>query len=158
MPRKTKKTKRSSRLRLFIQFIKVNIAGNILFLTTYIGFPVFHEVLGWERITSLVVASLIGNVIFFILDKEWVFNTSSNSRKTRREVMRFIIFMTLNFFINIAIVEGLARLFDITPYVGQFVAAGFFTVWNFIGLKFWVFQENHRHAISVKRVAKKLNG
>lgn len=158
MPSKSKKTKRSSRFRLFIQFVKVNIAGNVLFWTTYLCFPLFYEVFGWERMLSLVVASLIGNVLFFIIDKEWVFNTSKSARKTRAEVVKFIVFMTLNFFINIAIVEGLARYLDITPYIGQIVSALFFSVWNFIGLKFWVFQDTHHHAYTFRKIVRNLNG
>lgn len=148
------KKKKSSRLKLFIEFIKVNLAGNVLFWTTYASFPIFYEILEWPRIMSLVVASLLGNVLFFLIDKHWIFVDKSGRRKTSTEVVRFIIFMTLNFFINIAIIEGLAVYFNLTPYIGQFAAALFFSVWNFVGLKFWVFQETHHHALTVHKVTK----
>ncbi|HET7630005.1 MAG TPA: GtrA family protein, partial [Candidatus Saccharimonadales bacterium] len=117
------------------------------FWGTYLGFPIFHEVLGWPSFWSLFTASLIGNILFFILDKKWVFaDQSSGRRRTRTEVVRFTLFMTLNFFINLAIVEGLKYYFDVSEYIGQFVAAFFFTVWNYIGLKFWVFGQGIPHA------------
>ena len=128
-----------------IQFIKLQLAGNILFWGTYLGYAVGHELLDWNSTYSMVTGSLIAHVIFFIVDKNWVFNTGAGRRKTSGELMRFIIFMTLNFFINLGIVKGLEIYFGITPYIGQFVAGGFFAVWSYLGLKFWVFRSG-RHA------------
>jgi hypothetical protein len=40
--------------------------------------------------------------------------------------------------IDYGIVGGLERI-GITPYIGLFVAAGFFTAWNYLWYRFWVF-------------------
>lgn len=140
--------KKKNIFRLIVEFIKLQIAGNVLFWGTYIGFPIFHEILYWPSFWALFTASLIGNVLFFILDKKWVFSDqTSKKRRTRTEVIRFTLFMTLNFFINLGIVEGLKVYFGVSEYIGQFVAAFFFTVWNYVGLKFWVFGSGIPHAI-----------
>lgn len=138
-------------LKLFFEFIKLQLAGNVLFWGTYIGFFVLEKLLHWPQLSALATASIIAHIAFFIVDKEWVFADKTGRRKTGGEIVRFIIFMGLNYFINLGIIEGLSRYFDITPYIGQFVSAAFFTVWNFAGLKFWVFQEPQHHAITIKR-------
>lgn len=142
--------KKQITLANFVQFIKLQLAGNVLFWGTYIGYFVLHDVLDWRSITALVVASLAAHVAFFIIDKEWVFDTKTGKEKTTSEVVKFALFMGLNFFINLGIITGLERYFDISPYIGQFIAALFFTFWTYFGLKLWVF-DTHPHSLLTKR-------
>lgn len=137
-----------------VQFIKLQLAGNILFWGTYIGFYVFHEQIQWSEVASLTTASLIAHALFFIANKEWVFDEEGENRKSTAELVRFIIFMGINFFINIGIISGLSAFFDITPYIGQFISALFFTFWTYIGLKYWVFREAQHHA-SLRAIRKR---
>lgn len=146
MNRKRKK----SLIKLAFEFIKLQLAGNVLFWVTYVGFFVLHELLHWPDAAALATASGIAHIVFFLINKEWVFSDKTGRRKTSSEVAKFLLFMGLNYFINLGIVTGLQHYFDVTPYIGQFVAAIFFSVWNFVGLRFWVFQEMHHHAITVK--------
>ncbi|RWZ77993.1 MAG: GtrA family protein, partial [Candidatus Chaera renei] len=118
---------------------KYNLAGTAFFWSTYGGFFVLNAVLGFGNLPSLAMASLFGHAVFFLLDKTWVFDQESSRRRTGREMTRFAAFMALNYVINIGIVIGLAAI-GITPYIGQFVAAAFFTFWSFAGLKWWVFK------------------
>lgn len=151
------KRRKKSLIKIAIEFIKLQLAGNILFWVTYAGFFVLHELLGWADLSALATASIVAHLCFFIADKEWVFNDKTGQRKTGVEVVRFILFMGMNYFINLGIIAGLDKYFDVSPYIGQFVAAAFFTVWNFVGLRFWVFQEVHHHAITVKKPRKRKN-
>lgn len=157
------KIKKQFTLKNLIQFIKLQLAGNILFWGTLIGSFILHEVLGKSEFVSLVVASIIAHAMFFVADKEWVFNDTGKNRKSSSEVARFILFMGLNFFINLAIVTSvhgylttndiyigflrdLYQQVDVNLYIAQFVSAAFFTFWTFIGLKYWVFREAQHHA------------
>ena len=139
-------------LKLLIEFIKLQLTGNILFWGTYGGYFVFHEIVRWDDLPSLATASLAAHVLFFFVNKEWVFDDKTGKRKTSREIIRFIIFMGLNFFINLGIITGLAHYFGISPYIGQFISGLFFTFWSFIGLRFWVFQEVEHHSLRTKYV------
>lgn len=138
-----------------IEFVKLQLAGNILFWGTYIGYFVGREVVGWDSMTSLVISSLCAHFLFFLANKEWVFEDETGKRKTGVEAVRFIIFMGLNFFINIGIITGLDNYYDIDPYIGQFISAFFFTIWSFIGLKYWVFRDVKHPALTIKTKAKK---
>lgn len=155
-------------LKNFIQFVKLQLAGNILFWGTLIGSFVFHEVLHWTEVAALVTASVIAHALFFIADKEWVFSEGGDNRKSSDEITRFIIFMGLNFFINLGIVTSVDSFLDKNPaalnlidrlntnldvnlYLAQFVSALFFTFWTFIGLKYWVFRKSQKRDARAKR-------
>ena len=133
-----------------IEFVKLQLAGNVLFWGTYIGYFLLHEMAHWEYMHALVTASAIAHILFFIVDKEWVFEDETGRRKTSTEAIRFVLFMGLNFFINLGIIAGLKEYFGITPYIGQFISGLFFTVWSFVGLKFWVFRDAKHPAIVIK--------
>lgn len=140
------KRKNKSRLKLFIEFIKVQIAGNLLFWVTYIAYALFDYGARIPYPVSFIMATIAGNIVFFLVDRQWIYNEHNGRRKKSREIFRFIVFMTVNFFLNIAIVHYLHQFFHISPYIGQFIAAAFFTVWTFLGLHFWVFHPDHtRH-------------
>lgn len=142
-----KQKQKKSLIKLAIQFVKLNLAGNILFWGTYGGFFLLYEIFGLPEVASLAVASIIAHVFFFIADKKWVFNGENGNQKTSDQVWRFVAFMGLNYFINLGIILSLSAYFGISPYIGQFISAMFFVIWNFVGLKFWVFQEPIPYAL-----------
>lgn len=140
------KIKKQFTFKNFVEFLKLQLAGNILFWGTYLGFFLLYEFGNWTEVLALAVASVIAHILFFIANSEWVFDEKGERRKTPGELTRFVVFMGLNFFINLGIIYGLSHFFGITPYIGQFIAALFFTIWTFIGLKYWVFREAQHHA------------
>lgn len=148
---------KKSLIKLAIEFVKLQIAGNILFWGTLGGTFLFHTVLGWVEFWALVTASIIAHFLFFIANKEWVFDDKNNRRKTSREVTRFVIFMGFNFFLNIAIIQAVVTFTSLNIYLAQFVSALFFTVWSFLGLRFWVFEtaKHQGFMIRLKRQVKK---
>lgn len=150
------KIKKQFTIKNFVEFLKLQLAGNILFWGTYLGFFLLYEVANWTEVLSLAVASVIAHALFFIANSEWVFDEKGERRKTSGELTRFVSFMGLNYFINLGIIYGLRFFFDITPYIGQFISALFFTLWTFIGLKYWVFREAQHHASL--RIKRKSNG
>lgn len=140
------KKKTKNKFHLLIEFLKLQVAGNILFWVTYVAYALFDYGARIPYPVSFVMATIAGNIVFFLVDRHWIYNARNGRRKSSREVVRFIIFMAANFFINILIVHWLHQLLHISPYVGQFIAAAFFTVWTFFGLHFWVFHPDHtRH-------------
>lgn len=170
-----KKNKRSAATLLW-EFVKLQIAGNILFLGTLIGFFIGDKLLGTRSIIALVSASIAAHILFFIANRNWVF-----SQKVRlpgdQSVRRFTIFMILNFFLGIALIELYAHLLRSHPdssitaslfviwdyatqwlspvaamqgnwelYVAQFLSGFTFTLWSFVGLRYWVFAPIVCHA------------
>lgn len=128
-----------------VQFVKLQLAGNILFWITYFGYAVGDLFFKTDTWIAIAVSSIFAHVLFFVVDKNWVFSDKTGKRKTSGEIIRFVMFMGLNYFLNLGIVVGLENYLHVTPYIGQFIAAFFFTFWTWAGLKFWVFRAA-RHA------------
>lgn len=132
-------------LKLALQFVKLQLAGNILFWGTLGGTFVFKELWGWGTISALATGSLIAHILFFMVNKNWVFD-EKRGRKTSREIVRFVVFMGLNYFINLGLTEYWTTVPHINVYLAQVLNGFIFTVWNFVGLKLWVFEpENLKH-------------
>lgn len=144
---------RTGFLSTALQFIKLQLAGNILFIGTLGGVAIADKVLRIDPFIGLVTGSALAHVLFFYVNKNWIFDDSVNSR-SNGEVPRFVLFMTFNFFLNLFLVEiatslilkHMSELAAYSYYIGVVSAALFFAVWSFLGLKFWVFRQSKRHA------------
>lgn len=120
--------KKSRKLQLGWEFIKLQIAGNILFFGTFFGFYIGDKVLHTPQLPTLIVSSILANILFFIVDRDWVF-TSDGIQRSGRSMHRFIIFMTLNFFLNIGLIELFGWLLRTTPELNSTMIL--FTIWGF---------------------------
>lgn len=139
-------TKKQNIIGVAIQFLKLQLAGNIIFWGTYLGYFISDHFFGHPEIWALALASLVAHGLFFLVSREWIFDSSTGKRKQRQEVIRFVAFMGFNYLLNLAIIEGLRSFFGISPYIGQFIAGLFFAVWNYLGLKLWVFTGDAYHS------------
>lgn len=139
-----KKTKTSA-LAVVWEFVKLQLAGNVLFWVTYLGSACLLELMHWPSLPALALASIVAHILFFVIDKKWVFSTKTGKKKTSNEIRRFIVFMGGNYFLSLGLILGLETYFGISPYVGQFISAFLFSIWTWLGLRFWVFR-HVRHA------------
>lgn len=126
--------------RALIQFAEYLIAGGAYFWTGYFLIVFLHDIVG------LWWANLIGNgvglTINFILERYWVFG-SKRKRNLTEVSGRYIIFTICNLMLNYVILRSLESV-GITVAIGQFIAAGFFTVWNYLWYRKWVFKGKPR--------------
>lgn len=136
---KNKQKRSKAALTLGWQFIKLQIAGNIPFWGTYIINAGLDKGLGVDKFQSLLVATVLANALFFIVDDRWVFNDMRSKRQPSAEIWRFIVFMSLSALLTFNITWQLYTMFGISTYIGQFISAGLSIMWTFIGLRFWVF-------------------
>lgn len=129
----TKKTK-----KLLIQFAEYMISGGVWFWSGYILIVLLDEPLG------LFWANLIGNAVGitlnFIINRLWVFKTK-RPEELQETAWRYIVYTALNaFLLNYLILYSLQEFVGLGPEIGQFIASGFFTVWNYVWYKLWVFK------------------
>lgn len=101
-------------LTLAWEFIKLQLAGNILFFGTMIGFFIGDKILDAPSLLSLIVASILAHILFFVADRDWVF-TSTGDHRQGQAMTRFIIFMSVNFLLNIVLIELFAHLLRQSP-------------------------------------------
>lgn len=101
-------------------------------------FAFCDKVLGLDLWWAKLIANIFGISVNFILERIWVFADTRTHKRLTVVTERYIIITLINFLIDYLIVLGLKNI-GITPYIGQFISAGFFYVWNYVWYKFWVF-------------------
>ena len=143
------KKKKKNLLRLLTEYIKLQLASNIPFWGTYLGFALMHGVLHMPSFYALAIPTVLSNILFFIVDDKWVFANARGKRKSPYEIVKFIIFMSFSAVIVFALTYTLEQTFGITPYIGQFISGFAASLWTFLGLRFWVFAPPRHHGITL---------
>lgn len=124
--------------KFLIQFAEYMFSGGVWFWSGYIIIVTLDNYIG------LFWANLIGNAVGitlnFLLERYWVFKTKRPA-KLGIATTRYIVYTALNaFLLNYFILYGLRETLGIGPEIGQFIASGFFTLWNWYWYKNWVFK------------------
>ena len=147
MPNKVKRKE-------IIQLAEYLISGGLYFWTGYLVFALCWSVAGWSLWWAKLSANLVGWTFNYLMQRYWVFK-NDDLRDHKTEVTGRYIFITLvDFVMDYLIVAGL-KAQGVTPYIGQFVSAGFFTGWNYFWYRFWVFPDKfgkHRVKITATRI------
>jgi putative flippase GtrA len=116
------------------------ISGGAYFWSGYaaffVGDKVFHLSLWWAKLA----ANIIGWTINYLLQRYWVFKNPALAKHKTDVTKRYIFITLVDFMLDYLIIRSLKSV-GITPYIGQFVSAGFFTAWNYLWYRFWVFPE-----------------
>lgn len=139
MKKKIKKKQRVEAIRI----VEYMVSGGAYFWTGYLVFFVCDQLLGLNLWWAKLAANLSGWTINYLLQRYWVFNNKRLAKHQTEVTQRYIAITAVNFVLDYLIVAGLKSV-GLTPYLGQFVSAGFFTVWNYLWYKFWVFP-SHKH-------------
>lgn len=123
-----------------VQFGKYLIGGNVYFWSGYAVFAICYTGLGLWWLWSKIAADVIGWTLNYVVQRYWAFAGEHLHLSEMQHVGRYLTIETIGFFLDYAIIAGLTAI-GITPYIGFFVSAGFFTVWSFLWYKYWVFPE-----------------
>lgn len=127
--------------KVLIQFTEYMISGGAWFWVGYGAFAFMDLALGISFWPAKISSYFIGASVNFILQRFWVFKQKKHTQKQLGEAaQRYYSLMVVNFVLDQFIVGGL-RVLGLTPYIGQFVASGFFTVWNWLWYSLWVFKK-----------------
>ena len=137
--------------KLIIQFTEYMISGGAWFWVGYGAFAFLDLVLGVSFWPAKIGSYIIGASVNFLLQRYWVFRQKGGKKDLGDAAKRYYSLMFGNFILDQAIVGGLREI-GVTPYIGQFVSSGFFTVWNWVWYSRWVFKKQstktkttHRH-------------
>lgn len=93
----------------------------------------------WAKLS----ANIVGWTVNYMLQRYWVFRNPQLAKHQVEVTGRYMVITLVNFVLDFLIVYGL-QLLGITPYIGQFISAAFFTVWNYLWYKMWVFTNHFR--------------
>lgn len=144
-----KKLTKAKKRRL-IQFVEYLISGGAYFWTGYAVFALTWSVLDWSLWWAKLTANVVGWIVNFVLQRYWVFRNPHLRGHFGEVTTRYIFISLFNFVLDYFIIAGL-RIIGISPYIGNFISAGFFTVWNYFWYRFWVFPERYKMKVKHKR-------
>jgi putative flippase GtrA len=120
------------------RFVRYMVSGGAWFWSGYILFAVCYSGLKIGVIPSKILAYVFGLTVNFLLERYWVFRGRKNVLQLNTSTLRYLGLSTLNLGIDTLIVWSLSRA-GVSPYIGQFISAAFFTGWNYIWYEVWVF-------------------
>jgi putative flippase GtrA len=124
--------------RSTLQFAEYWIGGNVFFFSGYITFTICYGVFHWRWWQSKLLADTIGWTLNYLVQRYWAFTNTSLKTHEAKNRWRYAALSIIDTVLDYAIVGGLVWL-GLTPYLGLFVAAGFFTFWNYFWYRYWVF-------------------
>lgn len=145
--------------RRLIQFVEYMISGGAYFWTGYLVFFACDKGLHWNLWWTKLAANVAGWTVNYLLLRYWAFRDPNLKSHNVKVSGRYIVITLVNFVIDYFIILGLKSV-GITPYIGQFISAGFFTVWNYLWYRFWVFAAEpsrplHHHMAVAPAVVRK---
>lgn len=119
------------------------VSGGAYFWSGYGMFWFIDKVLGGSFFYAKSISMVFGWTVNFLLQRYWVFNNPKLAKHQTEVTGRYIGLSLFNFILDYFMVLGLKEHAGLTPYLGQFVAAWFFTVWNYLWYKYYVFPEKY---------------
>lgn len=140
--------------KVVIQFIEYMISGGVYFWVGYAILNYLYYAAHWSLWWATILSNVVGWSANFMLQRFWVFNNKSLKSNQTQVTTRYVIITLVDFVLNYFILYGL-KMVGITPAIGQFISSGFFTVWNYLWYRFWVFPEHmakHKTVITPARV------
>ena len=122
-----------------IQFLKYNVGGTLYFVSAWLIITFGTKYLG------LWWANLLGNGVGILLNyltqRFWAF--SDRKRSTLSTSWRYGVITVVNLFLSYFILKFLTNL-GVPLWLAQFFSAGFFTFWNWIWYRYWVFTGKYK--------------
>ncbi len=127
------------------QFLKYITGGNVYFWSGYLIFAIAYSGLHWRWLYAKMLADAIGWSLNYFVQRYWAFDGEHLKLNEMEHVRRYLFIETIGFFMDYGIIGGLKAI-GITPYLGFFISAGFFSIWSFFWYKYWVFPEKKKSA------------
>jgi putative flippase GtrA len=132
--------------KLSAQFAKYMAGGSLYFWIGYAVFAVCYSGLHWSWLPSKVMADGIGWTSNYIVQRFWTFSGQIHLREIEH-IGRYMSIEGIGFFLDYLLIWILTEA-GISPYLGFFISAAFFTVWSWLWYKYWVFPPSKKIASS----------
>lgn len=120
-----------------IRFAKFMLGGGIYFCVGYGVFALCYSGLHWPWLPAKIMADAIGWSLNYVVQRFWAFSDRTHLSEMQH-AGRYVFIESIGFVLDYAIIWGLSAI-GITPYIGFFISAGFFSVWSYLWYKYWVF-------------------
>jgi putative flippase GtrA len=124
--------------RNLIQFLEYVIGGSVYFWSGYLVFALCYSGFHWDWLWAKIAADAVGLSLNYLVQRYWAFNNKNLKKHELGTAGKYSLISALNLVLDYLIIWGLKTI-GISPYLGFFISAGFFGVWNYLWYRFWVF-------------------
>jgi putative flippase GtrA len=124
------------------RFAKYMSGGVVYFCVGYAVFAFCYSVLKWDWFPAKIVADAIGWTLNYLIQRFWAFSDRVHLSEMQH-AGRYVFIESIGFVLDYLIIWGLKSI-GITPYIGFFISAGFFSIWSWLWYKYWVFPERKK--------------
>lgn len=111
-------------------------------LNTMFDFGVFsllNSFFGINYLISQIVSYFSGTLNSYLCNKFWTFNDTKTNKKTRKEIVQFIVVNSASLGVSLIGLSILMKDNSINPFFAKIIAMVLAQVVNFLGYRFWVF-------------------
>ena len=125
---------------LMKQFIKFCIVGGT---AAIISFSIYYSFTKWLNLWYVYSAGwayLLSAIFNFTTNKLWTFRNLEKGAQVFKQIIKFVIVMTLGLTINTSIIYGLTDLAGVNWLLSWVVATGVVMFWNFGFNRLWTFR------------------
>lgn len=131
-----------------VQFLEYMVGGTIYFWSGYVVFALCYSAFSWDWLPAKLAADVVGWTLNYLVQRYWAFNNKDLKKHEARTAGRYILVSIGNLGLDYLIIWGLKSI-GVSPYIGFFISAGFFTFWNYFWYRFWVFFSKRKHVSGV---------
>jgi putative flippase GtrA len=121
-----------------IQFLEYMVGGGVYFWSGYIVFAILYSGFGWAWFPAKIVDDIIGSILAYYVQRYWAFNSKHLIGHESQIIKKYSLITGVSIALDYAMIWALNNV-GISPYLGFFISAGFFTVWNYLWYRFFVF-------------------
>jgi putative flippase GtrA len=114
------------------------VGGSIYFWSGYLIFALCYTGLGWKWLPAKLAADVVGWTLNYIVQRYWAFNNPALKKREAQTAGRYAAITVFNLVLDYLIIWSLDSV-GVSPYIGFFISSAFFTIWNYLWYRFWVF-------------------
>lgn len=129
--------------RNVLQFLAYLIGGSVYFWSGYLVFALCYSGFQWNWLWAKIVADVVGWTLNYVVQRYWAFNNKALKKHEAKTAGKYTLVSLANLGLDYLIIWGLNEI-GISPYIGFFISAGFFTVWNYLWYRFFVFYNKRK--------------
>lgn len=119
------------------RFLKYLTGGSVYFWVGYGVFAVCYSGFKWGWLPAKIAADAIGWSLNYFVQRFWAFSDQAHLGEMKHAA-RYIFIESIGFVLDYLIIAGLNHV-GVSPYIGFFISAAFFSVWSYLWYKHWVF-------------------
>lgn len=122
------------------QFLKYMAGGSLYFWSGYAIFAICYSGFHLWWLWGKALGDIIGWTLNYLAQRYWAFAGAHRHLSEMQHVGRYIFISSIGLVLDYLIIAGLKDI-GISPYIGFFISSGFFTIWNYLWYKHWVFAD-----------------